>query len=109
MSPFCPVCGGVASGRPCVLALARVACQSFEIMLMAGGEKFHGKRRSRVICRAFALSVCRGSFAVVKEGRHKATGTAVAVKIVDKKDAVFDPESLEQEVCMSSVFVVACL
>jgi len=43
-------------------------------------------------------TIGKGSFAVVKEGRHKATGTAVAIKIVDKKDAVFDPESLEQEI-----------
>jgi serine/threonine protein kinase len=49
----------------------------------------------------YLFAHCRGSFAVVKEGRHKATGTAVAIKIVDKKDAVFDPESLEQEVSPS--------
>ena len=47
----------------------------------------------RLMCALY-----RGSFAVVKEGRHKASGTVVAIKIVDKKDAVFDPESLEQEV-----------
>jgi hypothetical protein len=47
----------------------------------------------RLMCTLY-----RGSFAVVKEGRHKASGTVVAIKIVDKKDAVFDPESLEQEV-----------
>ena len=40
----------------------------------------------------------RGSFAVVKEGLHKESGLRVAIKIVDKKDAVFDAESLEQEV-----------
>lgn len=40
----------------------------------------------------------RGSFAVVKEGIHKESGSRVAIKIVDKKDAVFDAESLEQEV-----------
>ena len=56
-----------------------------------------------MVLRAKALTapphICnRGSFAVVKEGRHIATNTPVAIKIVDKKDAVFDPESLEQEV-----------
>lgn len=40
----------------------------------------------------------RGSFAVVKEGLHKESAQRVAIKIVDKKDAVFDAESLEQEV-----------
>ena len=39
----------------------------------------------------------------MKEGRHKASGTRVAIKIVDKKDAVFDPESLEQEVGAQTV------
>jgi hypothetical protein len=55
-----------------------------------------GVRSGRLMWLICAL--CRGSFAVVKEGRHKASGTVVAIKIVDKKDAVFDPESLEQEV-----------
>lgn len=44
----------------------------------------------------------RGSFAVVKEGLHKESGLRVAIKIVDKKDAVFDAESLEQEVRSAS-------
>jgi hypothetical protein len=44
------------------------------------------------------MDVHRGSFATVKEGIHKDSSTRVAIKIVDKKDAVFDAESLEQEV-----------
>jgi hypothetical protein len=40
----------------------------------------------------------RGSFATVKEGVRKDTGQKVAIKVIDKKDAVFDAESLEQEV-----------
>jgi hypothetical protein len=44
----------------------------------------------------------RGSFAVVKEGLHKESAQRVAIKIVDKKDAVFDAESLEQEVRLPS-------
>lgn len=40
----------------------------------------------------------RGSFAVVKEGLHKESAQRVAIKIVDKHDAIFDAESLEQEV-----------
>ena len=52
----------------------------------------------RWIHLSLTRAMYRGSFAVVKEGRHKASGTPVAIKIVDKKDAVFDPESLEQEV-----------
>lgn len=58
-------------------------------------------QKSMVACSSLdadQLRNVRGSFAVVKEGRHKASGTRVAIKIVDKKDAVFDPESLEQEV-----------
>jgi len=43
-------------------------------------------------------SIGKGSFAVVKEGLHKESGNRVAIKIVDKKDAVFDAESLEQEI-----------
>mmetsp|Transcript_34336 Transcript_34336/g.77341 ORF Transcript_34336/g.77341 Transcript_34336/m.77341 type:complete len:502 (-) Transcript_34336:82-1587(-) len=43
-------------------------------------------------------TIGKGSFAVVKEGIHKASRTRVAIKIVDKKDAVFDAESLEQEI-----------
>mmetsp|Transcript_3807 Transcript_3807/g.9108 ORF Transcript_3807/g.9108 Transcript_3807/m.9108 type:complete len:522 (+) Transcript_3807:78-1643(+) len=43
-------------------------------------------------------SIGKGSFAVVKEGLHKESGLRVAIKIVDKKDAVFDAESLEQEI-----------
>eukprot|EP00285_Hemiselmis_virescens_P000685 CAMPEP_0173414886 /NCGR_PEP_ID=MMETSP1356-20130122/84563_1 /TAXON_ID=77927 ORGANISM="Hemiselmis virescens, Strain PCC157" /NCGR_SAMPLE_ID=MMETSP1356 /ASSEMBLY_ACC=CAM_ASM_000847 /LENGTH=478 /DNA_ID=CAMNT_0014377093 /DNA_START=39 /DNA_END=1472 /DNA_ORIENTATION=+ len=43
-------------------------------------------------------SIGKGSFAVVKEGLHKESATRVAIKIVDKKDAVFDAESLEQEI-----------
>jgi hypothetical protein len=34
----------------------------------------------------------------VKEGVRKDTGQKVAIKVIDKKDAVFDAESLEQEV-----------
>lgn len=43
-------------------------------------------------------TIGKGSFAVVKEGLQKETGMRVAIKIVDKKDAVFDAESLEQEI-----------
>jgi calcium/calmodulin-dependent protein kinase I len=43
-------------------------------------------------------SIGKGSFAVVKEGLHKESAQRVAIKIVDKKDAVFDAESLEQEI-----------
>jgi len=43
-------------------------------------------------------TIGKGSFAVVKEGLQKETGLRVAIKIVDKKDAVFDAESLEQEI-----------
>mmetsp|Transcript_39548 Transcript_39548/g.61682 ORF Transcript_39548/g.61682 Transcript_39548/m.61682 type:complete len:520 (+) Transcript_39548:31-1590(+) len=43
-------------------------------------------------------TIGKGSFAVVKEGLNKETGQRVAIKIVDKKDAVFDAESLEQEI-----------
>ncbi len=41
----------------------------------------------------------RGTFATVKEGTNKETKARVAIKIIDKKDAVFDAESLAQEVC----------
>ena len=34
----------------------------------------------------------------MKEGVRKDTGQKVAIKVIDKKDAVFDAESLEQEV-----------
>jgi hypothetical protein len=34
----------------------------------------------------------------VKEGARKDTGQKVAIKIIDKNDAVFDAESLEQDV-----------
>jgi hypothetical protein len=47
---------------------------------------------------SFLSCFLRGSFAVVKEGIHKESGSRVAIKIVDKKDAVFDAESLELEV-----------
>ena len=72
----------------------------------------------RWIQLSLTCAMYRGSFAVVKEGRHKASGTAVAIKIVDKKDAVFDPESLEQEVScvcllslgrLCSAHALACL
>jgi len=43
-------------------------------------------------------TIGKGSFAVVKEGIHKDSGSRVAIKIVDKKDAVFDAESLELEI-----------
>eukprot|EP00281_Chroomonas_sp_CCMP1168_P026737 CAMPEP_0206254450 /NCGR_PEP_ID=MMETSP0047_2-20121206/23697_1 /ASSEMBLY_ACC=CAM_ASM_000192 /TAXON_ID=195065 /ORGANISM="Chroomonas mesostigmatica_cf, Strain CCMP1168" /LENGTH=490 /DNA_ID=CAMNT_0053680737 /DNA_START=107 /DNA_END=1576 /DNA_ORIENTATION=- len=43
-------------------------------------------------------TIGKGSFATVKEGVHKESGRHVAIKIVDKKDAVFDAESLEQEI-----------
>ncbi len=45
------------------------------------------------------LPVNRGTFATVKEGTNKETKSRVAIKIIDKKDAVFDAESLAQEVC----------
>jgi hypothetical protein len=56
--------------------------------------RFHDPDTNDVSFESFV----RGSFAVVKEGLHKESGTRVAIKIVDKKDAVFDAESLEQEV-----------
>ena len=34
----------------------------------------------------------------MKEGTNKETKARVAIKIIDKKDAVFDAESLAQEV-----------
>mmetsp|Transcript_30298 Transcript_30298/g.80238 ORF Transcript_30298/g.80238 Transcript_30298/m.80238 type:complete len:95 (+) Transcript_30298:165-449(+) len=43
-------------------------------------------------------TIGKGSFATVKEGTRKDTGQKVAIKVIDKKDAVFDAESLEQEV-----------
>ena len=45
----------------------------------------------------------RGSFATVKEGVRKDTGQKVAIKVIDKKDAVFDAESLEQEVSFFAI------
>jgi calcium/calmodulin-dependent protein kinase I len=39
-----------------------------------------------------------GSFAIVKAGVHKASGKKVAIKIVDKRDKIFDATSLEQEI-----------
>ena len=55
-------------------------------------------------------TIGKGSFAVVKEGKHKASGTKVAIKVVDKKDAVFDPESLEQEIStMKAVSHPSCV
>ena len=53
----------------------------------------------------------KGTFATVKEGCHKKTGSKVAIKIIDKKDAVFDPESLELEVRLNFpvLFVGSCL
>jgi hypothetical protein len=48
-------------------------------------------------------ALLRGSFATVKEGVRKDTGQKVAIKVIDKKDAVFDAESLEQEVSADSV------
>ena len=44
------------------------------------------------------MSGGRGTFATVKEGTNKETKSRVAIKIIDKKDAVFDAESLAQEV-----------
>ena len=53
--------------------------------------------------------VPRGSFATVKEGIRKDTGQKVAIKVIDKKDAVFDAESLEQEVmCLLHSAVTFC-
>ena len=46
----------------------------------------------------------RGTFATVKEGTNKETKARVAIKIIDKKDTVFDAESLAQEV-MSHIIV----
>mmetsp|Transcript_30303 Transcript_30303/g.80255 ORF Transcript_30303/g.80255 Transcript_30303/m.80255 type:complete len:314 (+) Transcript_30303:165-1106(+) len=43
-------------------------------------------------------TIGKGSFATVKEGTRKDTGQKVAIKVIDKKDAVFDAESLEQEI-----------
>uniref|UniRef100_A0A7S0QLN4 cGMP-dependent protein kinase n=1 Tax=Cryptomonas curvata TaxID=233186 RepID=A0A7S0QLN4_9CRYP len=43
-------------------------------------------------------TIGKGSFATVKEGVRKDTGQKVAIKVIDKKDAVFDAESLEQEI-----------
>merc|ERR1719183_955723 len=40
----------------------------------------------------------KGSFAVVKKGVPKEGGPNVAVKIVDKKDAQFDENSMQQEI-----------
>jgi len=40
----------------------------------------------------------KGSFAVVKKGTPKEGGPAVAIKVVDKKDAQFDEASLQQEI-----------
>ena len=48
----------------------------------------------------FALVTSRGSFAVVKVGIPKEGGQNVAIKIIDKKDAQFDKESLEQEIAI---------
>jgi serine/threonine protein kinase len=42
----------------------------------------------------------RGSFAVVKVGIPKDGGQNVAIKIIDKKDAQFDKDSLEQEIAI---------
>jgi len=42
----------------------------------------------------------KGSFAVVKIGIPKDGGPKVAVKIIDKKDAQFDKDSLEQEIAI---------
>ena len=43
----------------------------------------------------------------MKEGVRKDTGQKVAIKVIDKKDAVFDAESLEQEVSCNISF--ACV
>jgi serine/threonine protein kinase len=48
----------------------------------------------------WALVTSRGSFAVVKVGIPKEGGQNVAIKIIDKKDAQFDKESLEQEIAI---------
>mmetsp|Transcript_65940 Transcript_65940/g.162287 ORF Transcript_65940/g.162287 Transcript_65940/m.162287 type:complete len:475 (+) Transcript_65940:104-1528(+) len=42
----------------------------------------------------------KGSFATVKVGVPKDGGPHVAIKIIDKKDAQFDKESLEQEIAI---------
>ena len=39
----------------------------------------------------------------------KETGEKFAIKIIDKKDAVFDAESLEQEVCLKLLLVFRSL
>uniref|UniRef100_A0A7S0I2N3 cGMP-dependent protein kinase n=1 Tax=Hanusia phi TaxID=3032 RepID=A0A7S0I2N3_9CRYP len=43
-------------------------------------------------------TIGEGSFAVVKAGRHIETGTPVAIKIVSKRDALFNEESLDREI-----------
>ncbi len=50
------------------------------------------------LCSSVILTLIRGSFATVKEGVKKDTGQKVAIKVIGKQDAVFDAESLEQEV-----------
>jgi serine/threonine protein kinase len=50
------------------------------------------------LCSTVKWTLLRGSIATVKEGVKKDTGEKVAIKVIDKKDAAFDAESLEQEV-----------
>ncbi len=50
------------------------------------------------LCSTVKWTLLRGSIATVKEGVKKDTGQKVAIKVVDKKNAAFDAESLEQEV-----------
>ena len=79
---------------PTGASAALLPCRLATVAPISGGSGGVGSGGlMRQLCALY-----RGSFAVVKEGRHKASGTVVAIKIVDKKDAVFDPESLEQEV-----------
>jgi len=42
----------------------------------------------------------RGSFAVVKEGRHKKTGQRVAIKMIDRNNKAFDLAALNKEVAV---------
>ena len=49
------------------------------------------------------ILIFRGSFAVVKEGEHKATRALVAIKIIEKQG----PENLEEQEVIVSRFMTS--
>ena len=87
----------ITSGRPWLY--------SMRDLTVRGGVEMTGTTRQNAMIKDYDVgkTIGQGSFAVVKAGRHKASGDRVAIKMVEKCHPKFDAASLENEIAAMTV------